>query len=102
VEIVGSEESYQRYLERGVRFPKLESILKEISGRSSNVFLKGDISGNLQELDKEENVEKFFWQINLADIPLTLRNRMNRYSSDWEKAKFARSFQQAEGDTQKF
>jgi len=100
VEISGSGESYQSYLEKGAKFTKLESALKEISGRDGNVLLKGDNAGNLQELGKEENVEKFFWQIDLTSVPSTLRNRMNRYSSDWEKARFAQSFQQAEGNTQ--
>jgi len=98
---VSDEGSFMEYCEEGVVFPKLQKAL------SSETPLR--VKGNIPRVSDEDNegafdvdfIEKVFFETDLEKIPKRVRERMNRYSSDWEKNKFKDEFVRAGGDVSK-
>jgi len=101
LEVVSNEGSFAEYCKEGSVFPKLQKAL--FSETPLN------FKGNIPRTSDEENegtfdaefIEKVFFETDLKKTPKRVRERMNRYSSDWEKDKFKDEVIKAGGDVSK-
>ncbi len=97
-EIVDKEENFQEYCQNGVEFLRLQKRLKA----KDQIILKGDLPQTLIDEERKvfdiDYIENIFFKIDLTLIPKRVRERLNRYSSDWEKDRIKEKLVNVQGD----
>lgn len=96
LEIAESDDQFEKYKNGGIKFPRLSAKIIELGGKRQDVILAGDLP-RVGELEIGD-VEQLFYEADSDNIPKRVRERANRYSSDWARQEFQKAFLGASGD----